>query len=326
MNWGIIATGNIAGKFAKTINAMNAEGQSLIAVGSRDISRAKEFAESYGISRAYGSYEELCSDKDIEAIYIATPNNLHYENALMCLEHGKHVLCEKPFTLNAADAEALYRTADEKGLFIAEGLWTRFLPLYHKLEEIVKSKRYGELRHARCEYGFIANGKRRERKFRSELGGGALYDIGIYNLGFLQAVMGGEPTDFDSKVKFNEYKTDEFGILQLYYPDGKTAQCLQTIGLDIERRAALYFDKASIYLPDFQGAYSMTIKADGEEQTLSFPPEINGFEYEVREASECIAKGKTHSDIYKPEDSIALARLLERIRGKWGMEFIRGKR
>ncbi len=322
MNWGIIATGNIAGKFAKTINLMAGEGQKLAAVGSRDLSRAEEFAKQYGAEKAYGSYEELCSDKNVNAVYIASPNNLHFENALMCLENSKHVLCEKPFTLCERDAKMLYDKAEEKRLFIMEGLWTRFLPLYGELLKIISSKKYGELRHARCEYGFIAEGKRRERKFLNELGGGALLDIGIYNLGFLNMVMGGEPERFDTEVRMNEYETDEYSVIQLVYPNGKTAQCLQTIGLQIERQAALYFDNASIYLPDFQGAYKMTVKENGGgEYTLEFPPDINGFEYEIREAENCISAGKTHSDIYTPRDSISLSRVMDSIRNTWGMKY-----
>lgn len=322
MNWGIIATGNIAEKFAKTINAMSTENQKLFAVGSRDLARAEEFAQKFGAERAYGTYEELARDPQIDAVYVATPNNLHFENTMLCLNAGKNVLCEKPFTVCAKDCEELYRAADEKSLFVMEGFWIRFLPLYSELLKIIKSKKYGELRHARCEYGFIAKGKRRERKFLSELGGGALLDIGIYCLGFLYMIMGEEPKSFNTEVRFNEYGTDEYSVVQLVYPSGKTANCLQTIGLNIERRAALYFDGASIYLPDFQGAYSMTVKpVEGDEYTLDFPPDINGFEYEIREVTNCIKQGKTHSDILKPEDNIAVLRLMDSIRNRWGLKF-----
>lgn len=322
MNWGIIATGNIAAKFAKTLNEMKYEDEKLLAVGSRNEARSAEFAEKYGIERSYGSYEALAADPDVDAVYIATPNNLHFENALMCLRNGKHVLCEKPFTTCAEDAEILYRTADEKGLFIMEAFWIRFLPLYGELIKIIDSKRYGELRHARCDYGFIAGGERRERKFLSELGGGALLDIGIYNLGFLRMIMGDAPETFDTEVRLNEYGTDEFSVLQLRYPGGRTAHSMQAIGIQTERRAALYFDKAAIYLPDFQGAYSMTVKpVDGDAYTVEFPPEINGFEYQIREVTKSVAMGKTHSDIFRPEDSVATLRLMDDIRRRWNMKF-----
>ena len=322
MKWGILASGTIAAKFARTVNAMSHEGESLVAVGSRSALKARAFADEHGIPKAYGSYEELAADPDVEAIYIATPNNLHYENALLCLNAGKHVLCEKPFTTNAADAQKLYKTAEEKGLFIMEAFRIRFLPLYAKLLEIIKSEEYGKLRHARCDYGFIAQGARRERKFKSELGGGALLDIGIYNLGFLHMVMGASPESFTSEVHLNEFGTDDFSVLQLSYPGGRTAHALQTIGMQIERQGALYFDRASVYLPDFQGAFSMTVRpVGGEPYTVECPPDVNGFEYEIRDVTRCAQAGRSHSDTFRPEDSVAVLRLMDEIRESWDMQF-----
>lgn len=321
MNWGILATGNIASKFARTVNAMGGEGHRLVAVGSRSAERAMAFAEQYSIPKFYGSYEELAADKDVQAVYICTPNNLHYQNARMCIEAGKHVLCEKPFTTCASQARELYALAKERGVFIMEALWTRFLPAYKQLRDFVDSGRYGKLRHIRCEYGFIASGARRERKFRSDLGGGALLDIGIYNLGFLQ-MLAGVPQNFTSCVRFNEYGTDEFSVLQLEYDGGVTAQSMQAIGLQTERRAALFFDGATVYLPDFQGAYKMVVKPnDGEEFVAEFPAEINGFEYQLREVAACIASGRLHSDIHTPSQSVALAETLDKIRASWNMKF-----
>ena len=322
MKWGILAAGTIAAKFARTVNAMSGEGEALVAIGSRSVEKARTFADEHGIPKAFGSYEELAADRDVEAVYIATPNSLHYENALLCLRAGKHVLCEKPFTTNARDAQALYEMAAEKGLFLMEAFWIRFLPLYDKLLEIIRSEEYGQLRHARCDYGFIAQGARRERKFKSELGGGALLDIGIYNLGFLHMIMGGAPVSFTSEVHFNEFGTDDFSVLQLSYPGGRTAHALQTIGMQIDRQAALYFDSASVYLPDFQGAFSMTVQpVGGEPYTVECPPDVNGFEYEIREVSRCVGKGLSHSGTYRPEDSVAVLRLMDEIRSSWDMQF-----
>lgn len=137
MKWGILATGNIAGKFASTIRQMEGEGQTLAAVGSRRAESAAAFAGRYGIPRAHGSYEALAADPSVEAVYVATPNSLHDPNVRLCLENGKHVLCEKPFTLTAAQARELYALADAKGLFLMEALWTRFLPLYGRLRELL---------------------------------------------------------------------------------------------------------------------------------------------------------------------------------------------
>ena len=140
MNWGILATGTIANKFATTVNAMAAEGERLAAVGSRRAESAKAFAAQYNIPHWHASYEELAADPAVDAIYIATPNALHYENCKLCLEHGKHVLCEKPFTINAEQAKELYALAEKKQLFIMEAFWIRFLPLYAKLQQMLAEK------------------------------------------------------------------------------------------------------------------------------------------------------------------------------------------
>lgn len=322
MKWGIMATGNIASKFAKTVLAMQSSEEALVAVGSRDEDRAKAFAGEHGIPNFYGSYEKLASDPEVDAIYIATPNHLHFDNVMLCLNAGKHVLCEKPFTTNAGDARILYEEAGKRGLFVMEAFWIRFLPLFEKLLSLIDSKEYGELRHARCDYGFTVQGARRERKFKSELGGGALLDIGIYNLGFLYMIMGALPESFTSQVHLNEYGTDDFSVLQLCFPGGRTAHSVQSIGLLMERQAALYFDRATIYLPDFQKAYSMTVKpVDGESYTVDCLPEVDGFEYEIKEVTKCVKKGQTGSEIFRPEDSVAVLGLLDDVRKSWDMKF-----
>ncbi|MCR4823660.1 MAG: Gfo/Idh/MocA family oxidoreductase [Treponema sp.] len=322
MKWGIIATGTIAKKFARTLNEMKGEGESLVAVASRNLEKAQAFAAEFGAEKAFGSYEELASFEGIDAVYIATPNNLHYENTKLCLSHSKNVLCEKPFTLCENEGKELYEIAEKSGLFLMEGFWISFLPLYKDLLKKIQSNEFGALRHARCDFGFVAQGERRERKFKAELGGGALLDIGIYNLGFLQMIMGSSPISFTSAVTMNEFGTDAFSCLQLSYPQGKSAQCSQAIGLVMARKAALYFDEASIYLDDFQNATSYIVERPGQEsQNFSFPFDINGFEYQIREFSQCVKEGKTHSSIHTPQKSMELLALMDKIRSDWKMEF-----
>ena len=322
MKWGILATGTIAKKFAATVNQMKDSGESLAAVGSRREEPAKAFAEEYGIPKYYSSYEELAADPEVEAIYIATPNNFHYENCIMCLNAGKHVLCEKPFTTSAEEAEKLYQMAEEKGLFIMEAFWIRFLPLYGHLQKLLSQEIIGPIRHIRCEYGFLAKGARKERKFDSNLGGGALLDIGIYNLGFLHMVMGTEPASLQSQVHINEYGTDDFSTIQLSYPGGCTAYCAQSIGMVMDRQAVIFGDKGTIAFSDYQHAETMSIRLyDGEEYTVKAPFKINGFEYQIEEVSRCVAEGKCSSDRFTPEDSLAVLRLMDQIRESWGMKF-----
>lgn len=322
MRWGILATGSIAKKFAFTLGQMGAEGEVLEAVGSRRKEAAEAFAAEYGAKKAYGSYEELLCDPQVEAVYIATPNNFHYENARACLLAGKHVLCEKPFTTSLEQAQALYKLAAEKGLFIMEAFWIRFLPVLQKLQELIREGAIGQVVHARSDYGFIASGARWQRKMDSALGGGALLDIGIYNLGFMHMVMGEAPTGFSSRARFNQMGTDDFSTITLEYPGGRTASVTTSIGMDIPREAAVFGTKGRIVLEDFQKAERMRVcPYEGEAYEVEIPFEINGFEYQIREAGRCIRAGMSTSDVLRAEDTLTVLGLMDEIRESWEMKF-----
>lgn len=323
MQWGILATGTIAHKFAQTVAQMGAEGERIAAVGSRSVEKARTFAQQYGIPRCYGSYQELAEDPEVEAVYIATPNTLHYEDCRLCLEQGNHVLCEKPFTINVRQAMELNALAQEKGLFLMEAFWTWLLPAYEKLRELIAADAIGTVQSITCQYGFAAQGARKDRKFNSGLGGGALLDIGIYNLGFLRTVTGCDPLMFETEqVQINEYGTDEYSKLRLSYPEGCTAESVQTIGQELVRHAQIMGTKGSIFLPDFQHAELLELEhTDGTRERFELPVEINGFEYEIREASRCVRESRSFSDRYTPQDSLALTKLMYEIRMSWGMYF-----
>lgn len=321
MKWGILATGKITNKFAQTVLGMGGE-DTLNAVGSRRIGAAREFAEKYGIEHAYGSYEELCVSPYIDAVYIATPNNMHYENAKMCLNAGKHVLCEKPFTTSAAQAEELYSLAEQKGLFIMEAFWTRFLPLLLEMRKLIAGGVIGEVKHVRCDYGFMTDESRKGRKFDSGLGGGALLDIGIYNLGFVHMVMDAAPVHFSSQVNINEFGTDDFSAILLEYPGGRTACVTTSIGLEMPREAVVFGTKGSIALSDHQHAQAMTVRVVGQEPyEVKMPFEVNGFEYQIHEVNRCVKAGMNTSDILRKEDSLTVLALMDDIRKTWDMKF-----
>lgn len=330
MRWGILATGNIANKFAKTILQMNEAGetQELVACASRNKNKSEEFGQQYGLNsvKCYGSYEEMLADTDVEAVYVATPNNMHFKNCVMCLNAKKHVLCEKPFTTSAKEAEKLFQLAEEKGLFIMEGFWIRFLPCLIKMQEIISSGQIGEVIFARSDYGFIAKGARKDRKFNKDLAGGALLDIGIYNLGFMRMVMSDRnPADYTADYHINEYGTDDFSTITLRYNSSSEnkqalAHITTCIGLDIPRNAAIFGTNGNIFINDFQHADKMTVCITGEEpKDYYFPIEMGGFEYEIREVEACVKSQKTTSDILKSSDTIAITALMENLLREWGV-------
>lgn len=319
MKWGIIGLGKIANKAAETFSFLRQEGETLTAVASRDIDKAKEFGERFGVEKCYGSYSEIYKDEEIDALYIATPNNLHYSEIKEALDNGKNVLCEKPMTLIPSEYEELYSLSKEKGLFLMEAYWVYFLPGAFKLREIYKE--IGEIEEISLQYGFYSEGKRRDRKFLSSLGGGALLDIGIYNLGIPEMLEMENPEILKSRVMMNEYGTDKWSETTLRYNKKTIVTTLNAIGEDIERVAVIKGGKGRIYIPDFQYLTSFTLEKDGEKKEYSSPIEYNGFEYEVRHFSECVKNNLSSSFIYTKEKSIDIANTLYRIRKLWNMKF-----
>ena len=312
MKWGIIGLGNIANKFAKTLNIMNEE---LYAVASRDLSKAKSFKDEYNAKICYGSYLELINDNNVDVIYIATPNNMHFDIAIEALRHNKNVLCEKPLTTNHILAKKLYDYAKNNNIFIMEALWIYFLPLYKKLKELLP--KIGNIKEINVSYGFDTNEKRKARKFDSNLAGGALLDIGVYNLGFITMILGFDIIDIKSNYHLNEYNTDDYEEITLKYKNNIIAKSITQIGKDIKREAYIKGDMGTIYIPDFQ-AFEMFYLND-EKYESKF--DINGFEYQILEVINSIKENRNESKIYNSTNSIKLMKLLYDIRMSWNMKF-----
>ena len=321
LKWGIMATGTIAHKFATTLQAMRGEAV-LTACGSSNLEHAKTFAEEFAIPEYYGTYEELANAPDVDIIYIATPNSMHFENMKLCINAGKHVLCEKPFTLNVQQAEEIYALAQQRHVFVMEAFWISMLPLHLKIAELIQQGVIGEVKHIRADSGFTVKGARKERKFDKELGGGALLDIGIYNIGFAAMTLGYKPSAMRSSVHLNEYGTDDFETIILEYAQGKTATLTVSIGMRLDKEGVIYGEKGYIYLPDFQKAERMSIRLyDGTEEDVEMPMDINGFEYQIREATRCIEQGAGVSKIQTPQKTLAVLAIMDELRRQWNMQF-----
>lgn len=321
LRWGILSTGNIANKFASTLKQMGQEVE-LCGVASRDLHKAERFAEAYGIPRAYGSYEELAADEEVDIVYVATPHSHHFENMMLLLENGKHILCEKSFTVNKKQAELVFRRAGEKKLFVMEGFWMKFLPKYRELEQILQRKIIGEIRMVTAQYGFCTGEERAVRKFDPSLAGGALLDIGVYTIGFAAMVLGYDPVSIESSVKLGAAGTDEFSSVIMQYENGSIAQLTSAIQTTIPVLGCIYGSKGYIRLEEFKnpGKYTVFLN-DGKEFDVNEAVEINGFEYEIREAQECIAKGRLSSGIQTPEHTVKTMAMMDRIRSIWKLEF-----
>ena len=202
IGWGILGTGAIAHKFARGLAAL--DDADLVAVGSRTAHRAREFAEEFSVPHRHARYESLVEDEDVDVVYVATPNPFHREHCLLCLRGCKAVLCEKPFALNAAQAEEVIGEARQRELFLMEAMWTRFLPVMGVVRGWIADGAVGEVRMVTADFGFRAEFASEGRLFDLHLGGGSLLDVGVYTLSLASMVLGPNPTSVESAAHLGE--------------------------------------------------------------------------------------------------------------------------
>jgi len=321
INWGILSTGTIAKKFATTI-AQLADCGNVVAVASRNIDTATQFAHDYQIEKAYSSYMELVHDPEVDVVYIGTPHAFHYENAKLCLENGKNVLCEKSFTVNVEQANELIQLARRKKLFIMEAFWTKFLPAYQSLKEILANGVIGDVTHFRAQYGFAPAGARYIRKFDPALAGGALLDIGVYAIGVAAMMLGYDPKNIYSSAIMGEYHTDKVNSIMLDYENGTTAYLFTTIGSIMDQQAIVFGTKGHIVLPNFTALQDFQVVLDdGTQYTREYPFLINGFEYQIRETERCLRAKKIESDSMTHQNTISVMSVMDKVRADWGLVF-----
>lgn len=320
VKWGILATGRIAHKFASDLKLV--DDAEFFAVASRDKAKAEEFKNQYGAQVAYGSYEELVLDKDIEAIYIATPHTMHFENTMMCLEAGKHVLCEKPVGMNSLELDTMIKKAKEKGVFFMEALWTRFIPSYLKFRELVLNGTIGEPKYVQSDFGFVAPPNPEGRLVNKALGGGALLDIGIYPV-FLSLDLFGEPDSIEAKAILNNDSIDEVCSMVFEYGSQQVISALSsTIAANTPVESIVYGTKGSIKLNRWwHTPTSITLTVDEQSEQIEFDEQGFGYQYEAVEVNRCIKKGLTESEIFPLSKSVELHRTLDFIREQIGLKY-----
>jgi len=320
-SFGIIGTGRIASKFCRAFNSSVTAGGSVLAVASRSISRARDCAAANGISRAYGSFEELLEDKEIDAVYICTTNDLHFSCCKMAISAGKHILCEKPLTTCAADARALADMAAAKGVFLMEAMWTRFLPAIRKAEEWVKEGRIGELRNVKASLCARRGTADYPRLFDPALGGGALLDLGVYCLHFARLFAGDR-----TLLKHNALSVsgssgvDLTDLILLEYSGGFTADLSCSIDFSAPCEAFIFGESGYIrILPWFCAAGEIELFAvPGGKDNFSDPvfaekfSAASGFEFQIAHTMDCIRRGKIQSDLVPLSATIEAMELIDK--------------
>ena len=320
IKWGIIGTGRIAHTFATALQVVtNSE---LTAVGSRDMEKATQFASEFQIPKAYGSYEDLMKDPEVDVVYIATPHNLHETNTLLALNHHKHVLCEKPMGVNLQESTRMIEKAKTENLFLMEALWSRFLPNIIKTKEIVTSGEIGEVKLMTVFFSLRSKNGPEHRHFNIDLCGGSILDIGIYNI-FLSLFLLGKPQQFTAIAGLSEQGGDNSSSYTFRYNNDTLSVMYSSFMGESPIVAEIHGTKGKVTLEHlwFCPGKVKVNYLDGRENIFEFNVKSNGYEYEAEEVATCILAGKTQSDLWSWSDSKQLMSMMDAIRKECGITY-----
>jgi predicted dehydrogenase len=320
LHWGLLGAGGIARQFGR--DCLQA-GLSVSAIGSRSLEKAQTFAKDLGLETAHGSYEELVSDPNLDIIYVATPHPMHAENAILAIEAGKHVLVEKSFTVNAAQARAIRDAATANGVFAMEAMWTRFLPSMLRIRQIVTSGQIGEVRTMEATHQQYLPYERAPRLHEPELGGGALLDLGIYPMSFFHYILG-KPDHISASATLTDLGVDEIIATTFDYSSGaksvslcgfmaagpNTATIVGSVGrIEIDR---VWYNQTSFSVLDRTG----TLISRYEDKIDS-----RGMHFQALEVEDCIRSGKLQSEVMSLDESIEIMEVMDEVRRQVGVRY-----
>ncbi len=323
INVGIVGCGNIATTLAGVMKQLG-DNISLVAVASRDKARAEAFARKFEVPKAYGSYEELYNDEDVQLVYVATPHSHHYEVMIDALNHGKHILCEKAFTVNAKEAEEVFALAREKKCYVAEAIWTRYMPSRKAIREAIESGEIGEITTitANLSYPIIA----KERIAEPSLAGGALLDVGVYPLNFALMAMEGERIkEVTGSCVKSQKGVDVRNMITITYENGAQAILFSDAECLSDRKGVIYgkcgrIEIENVNNPAVMNVYLVDANRQSElKRSVSFEHEINGYEYELLSADKCINEGLIEDPNMPWKDTLYVLRYMDALREIWGI-------
>ena len=337
IRWGILGAGLISHDFVLGLKTLPETDHKIVAIGARSSSSAEVFATKHAISRHYGSYDDLLSDKDIDVVYIGTIHPTHLAIALKALEAGKPVLCEKPMTMNAHDTKTIIDKAREKGLFLMEATWMRFFPAVCELRQMIDNGDIGEVRFVRVNFSFRLPPERKEGRLTDpNLGGGSVLDVGVYTISLSTMIFRGErPEKVYAQGTLLPTGVDDLAVITLTYSGGRIAQLSCSISYNVACDAVICGTKGDLKLPHPfwcptklevpQSVY--TDKGMCKEFPLpSSPlpgnyPNCTGLRYEAEEVRQCLNKGKSESSIMPLEESLIVAEIAEEVMKQIGVVY-----
>ncbi|OWZ02376.1 Dimeric dihydrodiol dehydrogenase [Phytophthora megakarya] len=340
LRWGFIGCGNIANDFVNALKGMTSETPKLSACAARSLESAQTFANTHRFDRAYGAYEELCADPEVDVVYIATIHLLHFEHITLALNHGKHVLAEKPLTMNAKQTTSVVELAKTKQLFLLEGVWTRFFPFLKYVRQIIDEGQIGDVQHVYGDIGFPFVNSENEANFRSSSGDGTLIGAGIYPLSFVTMVFGTNPVKITATGKLSSGGADIYGSATLEYSNNRFGTINFTVLASLGT-VTITGSKGKIHVPlPAHHATEVTVtqfldNGTLQSKTTQFPlpkpspdiakpfkyPRSEALVYEAESVTKAIRSGKLQCDEYTTEESVAIAKIMDEIRNAIGVEY-----
>ena len=325
VNIAILGCGTIASIMARTLREMKRRGTPirLYAAGARSLERAQAFCEKEDFEVAYGSYEEMVQDPQVDLVYIATPHSHHAQQAILCLEHGKAVLCEKAFTANAKQARQVLSLAKEKGLLVAEAIWPRYMPFGKILRETIASGAIGEPHLLTA--SLIGPAEDYERIVKPELAGGALLDVGVYPLTFCSMLFGDDFDRIDSSVQLLPSGMDRQEILTLHYPDGRMAVLCAGVACPYPKDCIISGTKGYLIV-DYcanPGKISLYLKDEnfGIAHDIPLPEKISGYEYEIEACLRALEAGSIECPEMPHAQILRMMEIMDDLRREWGVVY-----
>ena len=319
MKIGILGAGRIAVTLAETMNKMPEV--ECYGVASRDLEKAKVFAKEYGFQHAFGSYEGMLADEEVELIYIATPHSHHYRHMKMCLDAGKHILCEKSFTVNEKQAEEIFRIAKEKKLLVTEAIWTRYMPSRKIINDLLDEKVVGDVRKMTANLNYPLLDK--ERIVKPELAGGAVLDVGIYLLNFAYMHFGDKVDRIVSAAQMTEAGVDGENGMILLYEDGRMAVLNSGIHGKSDSEGVFYGTFGCMVVENINNPESIKIYNTDRIliREIEVPEQISGYEYEITETISCIKEGKLECPSMPHAETLKMMQVMDNLRADWKMKY-----
>jgi len=320
LKWGIVSAGRICHDFVNALKTLPVEEHQVIAIAARDLGRAKEFAQEFDIPKAYGDYLNLAKDSTVEIVYIGTLNPQHFEVAQLMLEHGKHVLCEKPLCINEKQARKLVTFAEEKKLFLMEAIWSRFFPSYQYIRKQIQNGALGDITQVIVEFGTKIDHK--DRIVKKSLGGGTVLDLGIYAIQICQWVFQQAPKSIKATGTLNAEGIDLEMRAEISYDgnENKTATIATSSLEKFDNIATIIGTKGQIKVPSFWCPTSI-VDVDGTEKTWPLSNPKHGLRFEAEEARKCIRAGKIQSESVSHDESLLIAHIEDEIRKQIGVQY-----